>query len=347
MSVPSRSLSDTPPPDLSAAALPHGANAQHPSVSWLLAGGREDAPWRESLPEREPIGSERRADGPRWYRVALAGFLVVVLGGIALLTPSSVRTSLFSAPPEKHHAPDKTLAALTEPAVRSTAPPFPAPGPKVILVGPAEKAISSTPPVIASLPPPEQTPRSPAPQTMRTQTPQGGAPKAATIPIRTIPEPALARPAATISPVRVPAPATPPVAAAAGAPIASAQPVAGNTSTVVAAAAEPFKVRLTYTADETQKAEALAHQLQREGLEVTSILIPPTTGRWPGVAFFFPSDRDEATAIARQLTDITGRHEHARLSDRHPYPKAGTIEVSLLKSEKPKTRAERKRIHAD
>ena len=78
---------------------------------------------------------------------------------------------------------------------------------------------------------------------------------------------------------------------------------------------------------------------------MTSIVIPVTPGRWPGVAFFFDSDRAKARLIARQLTAATGRTEHARLSDRHPYPKPGTVEVSLLgvaKSAKPKAKGAHK-----
>jgi hypothetical protein len=91
-----------------------------------------------------------------------------------------------------------------------------------------------------------------------------------------------------------------------------------------------LRVELSFTADEARTAAAFAHQLRRQGFAVTSLVIPVTPGRWPGVAFFFDSDRAKARAIAEQLGTVTGRHEHARLSPRHPYPKPGTIEVSLL-----------------
>jgi hypothetical protein len=93
---------------------------------------------------------------------------------------------------------------------------------------------------------------------------------------------------------------------------------------------QPLRVALSFTADEAATATAFAQRLRRQGYAVTSLVIPVTPGRWPGVAFFFDRDRDKARAIAAQLGAVTGRHEHARLSPRHPYPNPGTVEVSLL-----------------
>jgi hypothetical protein len=93
---------------------------------------------------------------------------------------------------------------------------------------------------------------------------------------------------------------------------------------------------LNFTSDEAKVAEGFARKLRRQGFAVVSVIIPATPGRWPGVAFFFDSDGEKSRMIARQLQDVTGRHEHARLSARHPYPKPGTVEVSLLKYSKSK-----------
>ncbi len=99
-----------------------------------------------------------------------------------------------------------------------------------------------------------------------------------------------------------------------------------------------FNVRLSFTANEATRATTFAHALRQQGFAVTSIAIPATLGRWPGVAYFYESDRDKALFIARQLTALTGTHQHARLSPRHPYPGPGTVEVSLLGDARPKSR---------
>lgn len=302
------------------------------------------------------------------YGVALAGLSIVALGGIALVMLPSLRTAQFGALSENDHlaavtVPAMPLAVSAAPAVKSAAPPFPSSGPKVILVGPSEKAIAPPPAVFATPPKPEGASPSPAPEPTRTV--RGGTPDTAAATSHGTPPALLSLQQKPDLPAKAPLPAAltttlttvPSAAAAATAPIVippataapdlSAKPAAVSAAPTVAPAAAPFKVRLSYTLGETPKADFLANQLQHEGLEVTRILIPEATGRWPGVAFFFPADRDEASAIARQLSEITGRHEHARLSDRHPYPAAGTIEVSLLKSEKPNTGAPRKRVHAE
>jgi hypothetical protein len=137
----------------------------------------------------------------------------------------------------------------------------------------------------------------------------------------------------TISPVVTsPAPAVP---AAAPALLKKADTLPLAAPAAVPAAA-PFRVMLNFTADEAKAAEGFARALQRQGFTVVSIIIPVTPGRWPGVAFFFDSDGEKSRMIARELGDVTGRHEHARLSARHPYPKPGTVEVSLLKYTKSK-----------
>jgi hypothetical protein len=106
-----------------------------------------------------------------------------------------------------------------------------------------------------------------------------------------------------------------------------APPASGSPDHGVAARVQ---VRLSYTADEATKAAMLSRNLVGKGFNVTSILIPVTPGRWPGVAYFFDSDRENARLIIRQMTVVTGKTEHARLSPRRPYPGPGTIEVSLI-----------------
>jgi hypothetical protein len=100
-------------------------------------------------------------------------------------------------------------------------------------------------------------------------------------------------------------------------------------------------IRLSFESDEAEAAETFTARLRQQGYTVTTALIPVTPGRWPGVAFFFDSDREHARVIAQQLSAITGRTEHSRLSNRHPYPQAGTVEVSLLKTAPSKSRAHR------
>ena len=102
------------------------------------------------------------------------------------------------------------------------------------------------------------------------------------------------------------------------------------------AADQHMRVMLSFTSDETEKAAAFARQLRDEGFAVTEQTITPNPNRWPGVAFFFEEDVDKAALLARELSVITGRTEHARLSDRRPYGAAGTVEVSLLDHGKPK-----------
>jgi hypothetical protein len=115
---------------------------------------------------------------------------------------------------------------------------------------------------------------------------------------------------------------------------------------IVRAAELHFNVRLSFTTNEAASAATFARALRQQGFTVTSIVIPATLGRWPGVAYFYESDRDKALLIARQLTALTGTHEHARLSPRHPYPGPGTVEVSLLGDPRPKSRGPDKQARA-
>ena len=128
---------------------------------------------------------------------------------------------------------------------------------------------------------------------------------------------------------------------------ADAVQIAGSKSSISTAAppssrllahagAARVQVRLSYTADEATKAAALSRILTSKGFKVTAILIPFTPGRWPGVAYFFESDHENARLVLRQMTVVTGKTEHARLSPRHPYPGPGTIEISLINRSKAK-----------
>jgi hypothetical protein len=178
-------------------------------------------------------------------------------------------------------------------------------------------------------------------------------PRPTPVPAGLMPSPATAAaPHATILAAAAPPPppieaapsptrSQPAIAKAATAPPPVAAPKAHP---LTAAAARPtptppldqhLRVELSFTSDEAGTAAAFAHELRRQGFAVTSRVIPATPGRWPGVAFFFDSDRAQARALARQLGAVTGRHEHARLSPRHPYPKPGTVEVSLLSNRTP------------
>ncbi|HTH99528.1 MAG TPA: hypothetical protein VL752_01175 [Acidisoma sp.] len=133
-------------------------------------------------------------------------------------------------------------------------------------------------------------------------------------------------------------PLTQPSAHAAS-PAAPPQSVGAASKAAAPLLAAPLRVKLNFTSDEAHVAEAFARKLRQQGFTVTNIIIPETPGRWPGVAFFFDSDQAKSRLIARELQDVTGRHEHARLSPRHPYPKPGTVEVSLLRYSKSKKAA--------
>jgi hypothetical protein len=184
-----------------------------------------------------------------------------------------------------------------------------------------------------------------APSPGPTPVPAGLVPSPATAaapppPIEAAPSPTRSQPA-----IAKAATAPPPVATPKAHPLtAAAAPQMAPAARSTASAARPtptppldqhLRVELSFTSDEAGTAAAFAHQLRRQGFAVTSRVIPATPGRWPGVAFFFDSDRAQARALARQLGAVTGRHEHARLSPRHPYPKPGTVEVSLLSNRTP------------
>jgi hypothetical protein len=246
--------------------------------------------------------------------------------------------------------------AVAEPLAHPVEPaPSPAPSqPAVVTAAPAPHATTVALAVAAPLahpvePAPSAAPPQPA---VVTAAPE---PHAATIalavaaplahPIEAAPSPTLSQPALA-NPQTVPQPvaaakepphsatAAPQPKSAASAGPAEATPKAKPEAHAAIAATAPLdqhlRVELSFTADEAGAAADFAHRLRREGFAVTSHVIPVTLGRWPGVAFFFDSDRAKARAIAQQLGMVTRRHEHARLSPRHPYPKAGTVEVSLL-----------------
>ncbi|MCB8879795.1 hypothetical protein ACELLULO517_06080 [Acidisoma cellulosilytica] len=155
-----------------------------------------------------------------------------------------------------------------------------------------------------------------------------------------------AKPVSVVVALVKPAPPPPAAPAAQPAPLKTVAAAAPQVVPASAAVDLHFNVRLSFTADEQQKATAFVDRLRREGFTVTTVVIAPNPNRWPGVAFFFDSDVDKAALIARQLSEATGRTEHARLSDRHPYPQAGTVEVSLLDHAKPKPEKAEKRSHS-
>jgi hypothetical protein len=323
-------------------------------MQWLLDVDQQYLRDLERPAPSRPIRSGRRTA----YRAALAALLAIVIGEVALIAIPGLKAHLLGSP------------AVTSPGLsgrlvaRDSAGPANLLAQAVVVVGPVSPLPVSQPlasphpaavphprpastavighhpsalPTVASVPRAEPASRplpSPPPVTIsRPSAPRPAAPDTTTLAEAPPPpiESALSLPRslpATAKALTVPQPAAAPKAD---------PPKAAAPKPATAAASRPtppldqhLRVALSFTADEAPTAAAFAQQLRRQGFAVTSIVIPVTPGRWPGVAFFFDSDRARAHTIAQQLGAVTGRHEHARLSPRHPYPRPGTVEVSLL-----------------
>jgi hypothetical protein len=350
---------NTPPQQV---AAPDHAGRRADSVQWLLD---VDPGYLREIGPRETTGQSRRVR-PRQRVVLLAGGIVVI-GAVAVLALPRLASALFDAAPAPSPVSLKNLPAVV--TVGPVGAPYQAKAlsraaPPVLTVGPVAAPSRAQAMVVHARPPTalpakhpasvaERTPPHPrtvgppetttvtmlaAPASAPPQTPEQTPKPPANILAKPVVKPvALAPkvPPAPVAPVAVPhaIPAAP--VAPKPAPAKAETP----TLTIVPPPAGPhFNVALSFTADETARAAAFARALRQQGFTVRSIVIPPTIGRWPGVAFFFDRDRAKALLIARQLTALTGTHQHARLSDRHPYPGPGTVEVSLLDNRKPKTR---------
>jgi hypothetical protein len=331
-------------------------NVRVGSVQWLLDGDQQFLPDESDVPPQgERVETVRRSR--RWPpRVALAALAVVVIGAGVVFALPEMRSRFAGLKSETASIPPKTTAvaetgqpaapashpqavavALPPPpppaqvAVSQPAPPQPSPAapPKTALpplsAAALPEPVHAAPPSPVAMALPAPTPAEPA-----QSAPAAAGPTSPVLPVASLPT--------SGSPDAQPAPiAAPPVPAApaAQAPAAPAPVAAGAVPKgATTPAAEPFRVRLSFTAEQSNIGEAFARQLRQEGYVVTSTVIHATSGRWPGVAYFFRSDRETARLIARQLTAITGRNEHARMSPRHPYPRPGTIEVSLLRYSK-------------
>jgi hypothetical protein len=349
------------------------AEPRSKSVQWLLDPDIQYAP---DLGQREEAEEPQRSR-LRFYPIALAASAAVIIGGAAYLALPLLQAELFDSEPQTspvalndapvltvgplNSGPQSPAPSLSEPPApapaqlppqRATAPPHPA---VVVLshpaaiVTPPPAAESAAKPVLLAASPPPPSPVRPHPVLVALAMPL---PHPVEVQPATLPETAPAW--------HPPAPPSPPAAVAAVAPIAAVPPASPATTpaplphpavsqvpAVRAVAAAPrivraanlhFNVRLSFTTNEAARAASFAHALRQQGFTVTSIAVSATFGRWPGVAFFYESDRDKARLIARQLTALTGIYQHARLSPRHPYAGPGTVEVSLLGDAKPKTR---------
>jgi hypothetical protein len=302
-------------------------NVRVGSVQWLLDGDQQFAPEESDLPvEGEPVETVPRAR--RWpTRVALAALAVIVIGAGTVFALPGMRSRFLGSTSETAGVPPKTapVAETGQPAapashpqaVAEALPPPPPPAQAAVsqpapLPQPAPAASPKTALPLAAAALPEPLHAAPPPPAQ--SAPPAAAPTSPVLPVASLAAPAVpAAPAAQ-------APAAPAPAVAAAVPKAAAAPVA-----------EPVRVRLSFTAEESKVGEAFARQLRQEGYTVTSTVIHGSSGRWPGVAYFFRSDRETARLIARQLTAVTGRTERARMSPRRPYPRPGTVEVSLLR----------------
>jgi hypothetical protein len=358
---------DNPPID----AAPH-EDSRPQSVQWIFDHLNVQDPAEDTFDEDEmPHQVERGTKGR--YRVALVAIVFVIIGagGLFALSGMKARLSgkgsgtdhmLYSTSTNAGHAQSSRLTSQPIAiGVTSPSPSPPAPPPQ------AEEAISKpTSLPLPSLPPPEMIlapPQAVAENAAAVPRPTMSSPSAIqAIPVKlrsppanltaapgTIETPGKRSGTSSLAEVAVspaasgnsePASKTSP-AAAVPAPVSQAtvSPVRTKLAAIVprmvkAPVEGPLNVRLSFTADQSNHAAAFAGQLRREGFKVTSIVIPVIHGRWPGVAYFFDSDREKARLIARQLAAVIGRNEHARRSPRHPYPKPGTVEVSLLRTTK-------------
>jgi hypothetical protein len=344
-------------------------NVRVGSVQWLLDGDQQSPPDESDLPvQTERV--ETVPGARRWpTRVALAALAVVVIGAGVVFALPEMRSRFLGSKSETTSVPPKTapVAETGQPAapashaqtVAEALPPPPPPAQVAVsqpapLPQPAPAALPKTalPPLAAATlpepvhaaPPPPAAMALPAqiPAQPAQSAPAAAGPMSPVLPVASLgaasepagpgasPKiPASGSPDAQPAPIVAPAVPTAPAAQAPAspAPVAAAAVPRGAAAPV----AEPVRVRLSFTAEESKTGEAFARQLRQEGYTVTSTVIHGSAGRWPGVAYFFRSDRETARLIARQLTAITGRTERARMSPRRPYPRPGTVEVSLLR----------------
>jgi hypothetical protein len=282
-------------------------------------------------------GLERTRLSP--YRVGLLLIILVLIAAGGVFTFSGMRTRLSGG-----------VARLAD--ALGTAPTRPVMAQPARLAPPPVVAAVVTPPASTPIPPPQGEGTTPQPGTVALPAPEpvhapadAAVETAVSVP-QPSPSPRFTKPAETPAssparPERAVSPAVQPPAPPAPAPLAAIAP-----SVPRAPSGASFKVRLSFTADQSDHAAVFAAQLRREGFKVTSIRIPVIHGRWPGVAFFFNADREKAKLIARQLAAVTGGNEHARLSPRHPYAKSGTIDVSLITSTTSAGRTSQKRARA-
>jgi hypothetical protein len=289
--------------------------ARSDSVHWIFDA---DAPPREM----NAVPLRQRISGRGVLVSAAVVLLVAICGAGAVLSwpetntrgakpkasVASPQTPLVvmvpvAAPPVA--TPSVATPSVAAPPVATPKPTPPAPPPvKIAIAPPAPQPAPAPPPPVVTKPPAPVVVAQPPPQPAP---PQPVAPQPVAPPP---PKPVVVAPATVVAP-----------------PAAKPAPAA------------PFTIRLSYDADEAVPGAAFAKKLRQQGFTVVTLIIPETPGRWPGVAFFFDGDREKARVIAQQLSAVTGRTEHSRLSNRHPYPNAGTVEVSLLKNAPSKSRA--------
>jgi hypothetical protein len=275
-------------------------------------------------------GTERTRLSP--YRVALLLLILVMIGAGGLLALPGMKARLSGGVAGIEDAlgiaPTGQVIAPTGPVIAQAARLAPPP-----VATPPDGGTMSQPATVA--PPGPEPAQAPAQAVAgnAASVPQPSLSPPSTIPAE-LPASPPARPELAVSPAVQPPVSPAPAPLAAIAPSVAPLPLGDS-----------FKVRLSFTPDQSAHAAVFAAQLRREGFKVTSIRIPVIHGRWPGVAFFFNADREKAKLIARQLAAVTGSNEHARLSPRHPYPKSGTIDVSLIKTTTSGGRTSEKRAH--
>ena len=327
-------------------------DGQSQSIQWLFEANHLYVQGRFQRLEQNDYVSSDEESRRLYYRTAAAFMVVVIAGAGAFLAIHGTRHRSSVREAEANHSEAKALPAPALATIALPKPPSPvksvvvpalrpAPQPETVVVATADPAPS--PKVAAPAPSPADTEKTAIPQAATRSgagsTPMTGGVAAAGPTDRSslveqaaalqIPSSGTGFPAPAAEPnlVYPPAPANQASVMRPPAKLAAAVAVPRKFSLP---AAKPFKVQLSFTAGESRLGAAFARQLQQEGYQVTSAVIPVARGRWPGVAFFFRSDREKARLIARQLAAVTGRHEHARLSPRHPYPKPGVVEESLI-----------------
>jgi hypothetical protein len=340
-SVPVSSMPNPPPED----------NDRSSSVDWLMStqvADLHDPP--EPAPFAQPIRPRRRSIRPL-YGAGLAVLALVVLGEAVLWARPGLRAELFgsTSKTDAQSPAREAETAIAKPPPVALIPA--APPPKIVIAAPPKIVPApepAPPPVVTAPPPIAAFPAAPKPE---------AAPDAAAKPAPLPPLPIAAPPPAQIAASDAPAATAPPavkpvppapeadakaipavVAAAPPStpPSSASTPLAQQTAPAATAPDQHFTVMLSYPAALTQKGAAFGQQLRDEGFTVITKIIAADPNRWPGVAFFYDSDVDKAARITRQLSAVTGRQEHARLSNRRPYPHAGVVEVSLLDHGQPK-----------